>query len=91
MKVKEKDNGFTIETDDNEFIGEVTYVYVDGTYRLNHTYVDASFQGQGYARTLVDLVCEKARKEKRGVVPLCSYADRLFEQEFDKYNDLINK
>ncbi|MEG0284332.1 MAG: GNAT family N-acetyltransferase [Erysipelotrichales bacterium] len=91
MKIIEKDNGFTIETEDNKFIGEVTYVFVDGTYRLNHTYVDAHFQGQGYARILVDLVCDKARKEKRGVVPLCSYANRLFEEEFEKYSEVINK
>ncbi len=56
-----------------------------GTTKLtiDHTYVSVQLRGQGIARKLVMLVVEQARREGRLIVPLCSYAARLLNEEPD--------
>ncbi|ADY13079.1 GNAT family N-acetyltransferase [Sphaerochaeta globosa] len=47
---------------------------------IDHTYVSAELRGQGIARQLVLLAVEQAQKEGRLIVPLCSYAARVLNE-----------
>ncbi len=48
---------------------------------VDHTYVSPSLRGQGIARKLVMLVVEHAKKEGLLIVPLCSYAQMVLEED----------
>ena len=74
---------FFIETD-NRSMAELTYTKT-GTDRLSidHTEVDKSLQGQGVGKELVHSAVEYARQEGLKIVPLCSYAKVVFENEPD--------
>lgn len=53
----------------------VDYVLQEGEIALTHTYVPVELRGRGIAEKLVRAALEFARKEKRRVVPACSYVD----------------
>ncbi|MGH0051812.1 MAG: GNAT family N-acetyltransferase [Sphaerochaetaceae bacterium] len=48
---------------------------------IDHTYVSPSLRGQGIARKLVMLVVEYAKTEGVQIVPLCSYAQMILEED----------
>lgn len=50
------------------------------TWTITHTEVDPSYGGQGIARKLVLCVAEQAEKEGAEVIPVCSYAKKVFTQ-----------
>lgn len=45
-----------------------------------HTEVNEAYEGKGLGRQLVQAAVEYARKEKMKIVPLCSYAKKVFEK-----------
>ena len=50
-----------------------------GTKRMiiDHTFVDPAYRGQGLAEKLVPKGVEKARAEKKTIIPLCPFAKRV--------------
>ena len=49
-----------------------------GTKRMiiDHTFVDPAYRGQGLAEKLVPKGVEKARAEKKTIIPLCPFAKK---------------
>ncbi|MBQ6741730.1 MAG: N-acetyltransferase [Bacteroidales bacterium] len=60
--------------DNGEEIGEVTFPERDGTFVINHTYVDDRYRGQGIASELVRRAVEEIERRGGRVEATCSYA-----------------
>ncbi|HKL58023.1 MAG TPA: GNAT family N-acetyltransferase [Sphaerochaeta sp.] len=91
-ELKKKENGFYIGEDHNNPLAEITYHLRDErTLVIDHTYVSDTLRGQGVGSLLVRKVAELARKEKRKIVPLCSYAKRVMIQNPDYQDVLIDE
>ncbi|MBN2614654.1 MAG: N-acetyltransferase [Bacteroidales bacterium] len=78
---------FVLQVDGDQ-AGYVTF-YADGENKivLDHTVVDQQYGGQGYAKQLVMKVVEYARENHLKIVPVCSYAQRVFERD-ESLNDV---
>lgn len=92
MQFLEDENRFYVPNPDGkgDDIAEMTFVR-DGEHRviINHTYVNVNYRGQGIADRLFELVVEKMQQENRKVIPVCSYAKRMFERRKDLAHMLV--
>ena len=70
-------------------IGECSYTENDGTWNVEHTYVDEAYGGRGIARQLLNSVVDEARKRAVKIVPVCSYVVREFEKHPETYADVV--
>lgn len=76
--------------DGEKEIGELTYLpRGEETVIANHTYVEASYNGQGLAGRLLDGLVHFARQEKIKILPTCPYIVRKFQQNPEKYEDVV--
>ena len=85
--LKGKDN-FYLNNDNNEIIAQIIFDEDDNTITINKTLVDESMTGQGIAGKLVDRVVEKAREEKKKIIPICKFAKARLEGD-EKYSDVL--
>ena len=81
MHFLEEKNRFYQKDIHGNLISEVTFTDDGSTLILDHTFVDSTYRGQGIAGKLVALVVEKARKEGKKIIPLCSFAKKEFERK----------
>jgi len=80
----EEKNRVVIETDDKEFVGEVTFQRRgDDVLVVDHTFVDGNFRGQGIAEKLAVKAIEVAIDEHRKILPACSYIKKYLDQNED--------
>lgn len=56
---------------------------------ITRTYVDPSLRGHGIAKKLLQTLSEWARKEKKKVLPLCSYAVHFYKH-YKEYQDILS-
>ena len=59
-------------------IAELTYSASGSEAIVGHTWVDPQLRGGTLAPSLVGAVVEWARREKRRIVPVCSYVRAVF-------------
>lgn len=89
IECKKKENGYYVGEDINNPLAEITYHLRDEhTMVIDHTNVSDTLRGQGVGGVLVRKVAELARKEKKRIIPLCSYAKRVMIQNPD-YQDVL--
>lgn len=60
--------------DNGKEVGEVTFTESNGTYTINHTFVDNRLRGQGIASELVRSAVEEIENRGGRVEATCSYA-----------------
>ncbi len=70
--ITEKNRIYAVEG--GEEVGEVTFPLRDGTYVINHTYVDDRLRGQGIASELVRRAVEEIKRRGGQSKATCSYA-----------------
>ncbi|HTO16486.1 MAG TPA: GNAT family N-acetyltransferase [Edaphocola sp.] len=62
--------------------GEIVFSWTkDDQLLLEHTEVNEAFGGKGYGKLLVMEFVTYARNKKAKVIPMCSYAIKVFEKE----------
>ena len=66
------------DNEDNHEVGEMTWVDRGEYFIINHTFVEPEYNGHGYAGQLVKAGVEKARREKRIIVPTYPFALHKF-------------
>lgn len=72
-------------------VGEITWsVAGESLWIIDHTFVDESQRGQGYADKLVQASVERARREGKKILPLCPFAKKVIEGT-PEYQDVLNK
>ena len=92
MEIKHKSEGnkgkFLIEKD-GIIIAEMTYVWAGETrIIIDHTEVDESLKGQGVGKKLVTEAVNFAREKGIKIMPLCPFAQAVFEKEKD-FKDVL--
>ncbi|MDD3392752.1 MAG: GNAT family N-acetyltransferase [Bacilli bacterium] len=85
MEINQKNNGFYIGNIENPD-AEIIYIE-DENITITHTYVRNNLRGQGIAKQLLNKTVNYARKKNKKIVPLCSYAIKILNQ--DVYKDII--
>ncbi|RYM01748.1 N-acetyltransferase [Sporolactobacillus sp. THM7-7] len=91
MEINEGTNRFFMTDHLGSDIAEVTYTPSgDNVIAIDHTFVAPAYRGRHIARQLIDAVVEKARRENKKIVPVCSYAQVLFARVRD-YRDVLYK
>ncbi|WP_341419945.1 GNAT family N-acetyltransferase [Paenibacillus filicis] len=90
LVVQKQGNSFVLQ-DMNGKAGEITYRLVDvDTWVIDRTYVDPAYRGGSVGRRLVDLVVREAREQGKTIIPACSYALAVFQQD-PGYADVWNR
>jgi hypothetical protein len=80
LSKSENKGRFFIE-EEGKMLAQITWVKeTEDHIILDHTFVDDSLRGQGIARQLFNKVIELAREREIKIQPVCSYAQKMFEQ-----------
>ena len=70
-----------LEDKNGKVIAEITYEDMkDGTYNINHTFVDESLRGQGIAQKLVEEAIKEIKNKNGKITATCTYAKRYLEK-----------
>ena len=72
----------------DELIGVCEYEISNGKWAITHTVVDEKFGGHGIAKKLVLKIVDEARKSGVKLIPICSYAKKMLENNLD-FNDVL--
>ncbi|MBC7390383.1 MAG: N-acetyltransferase [Opitutaceae bacterium] len=91
MEIKHKESEeagvFYIEVE-NQKPAEIQYVLEkDDRLIIQHTFVPESLSGKGIGKLLVDKTVLYAREHHLKVVPVCSFAKKIMED--DTYQDVL--
>lgn len=89
MKIIEVNNGYELLNDQEQVVGEITYVpSVENVVIANHTFVDSSLRGQGAGDVLLDHLVDEMTKKGKKIRATCPFIVKRFDQN-PKY-DAIN-
>ncbi len=93
MEIQQKDDGkkgyFKAIENDIE-AGVITYTWAGETkIIIEHTIVNAAFEGKGLGKKLVMAVVEYARQKHAKIQPLCAYAKVVFERNEAELKDVL--
>lgn len=78
--IKENGRIYSIN-EQGKIVAEITYEELgQGTFNINHTFVDESLRGQGIAQKLVEMAIEDIKKKNGKVQATCSYAKHYLEK-----------
>ena len=62
-----------------DMIGECDYQEKEDGWEIYHTGVEPEYEGRGIAKRLVFRVVEEAERQKKKVIPVCSYAAKILK------------
>ena len=77
------ENNKSVAYNENKKVGECDFVEEDNVWNIVHTEVDSSYQGQGIARKLVELVIENAKIQNKKLIADCSYANKVISKHLN--------
>ncbi len=66
---------------DGEEVGKIEYTVNKKYWNANHTWVNPDYRGNSIARKLVDMLADTARTEGVMILPTCSYAKHVMEND----------
>lgn len=74
----------------DEKVGVMTYSYTENNEKIsiNHTVVAPEFNGRGIGKKLVLAGIDFARKERKKIIPRCSFVKVVLESK-EEYQDVI--
>ena len=88
MEIKEENKRFALYDGETE-IGEITWQETpDDVLEVDHTFVNPDYRGQQLAQKLLKAVVEKARREEKKIMPVCSFAVKEFKEKLE-YDDVL--
>lgn len=76
----DKNENKAVAYDNNTSIGECDFIEKENTWNITHTKVNSSYQGQGIARRLVEIIIENSKKYNKELKADCSYAKKVIEE-----------
>lgn len=81
MKYIEEKNRFIALDENDGKVGQLLFRFVgDSVLVIDSIVVDLAQRGRGIAASLLDAAVEKARREEKKVLPICSYAQAVFKK-----------
>lgn len=69
--------------------GDVDLIAADGLL-IKHTEVAPRFEGRGYGSALIRHIIEDARRQGRGVIPVCPFAAAFIDRH-PEYREYVRK
>ena len=72
----------------DEQIGDISFVKQNDKIIIDHTGVNDKYAGQGVGAQLVNAVVEMARRDKKRIIPICSFSRAQF-MKHPEYNDTL--
>ncbi|MCD8139831.1 MAG: N-acetyltransferase [Planctomycetaceae bacterium] len=84
----DQDGGRFVAFGDDGEMGEIAYSQREGDLWATHTHVDNRYRGHGVATELLDALADYARRERKKIVPICSFVAGEFERDPRKYGDV---
>ncbi|MBO6262132.1 MAG: N-acetyltransferase [Bacilli bacterium] len=73
---------------DQTQVGECQFEIKEDRWYIVHTGVRPEYGGRGIAKLLVKRIIDEARKRRKKIVPICSYAQKMMLNN-DEYKDVI--
>lgn len=73
--------------DDEIQAGYLDYNLKDKTIYILSIFIDPNYRNQSLAQKLLNNCVDHVRKEDFKIIPICSYAAKVFEKS-DKYDDV---
>ncbi|MDY5814210.1 MAG: GNAT family N-acetyltransferase [Bacteroides sp.] len=94
LHISLEDNGREgrfVLTADGVFAGEMTFVRNgSSTLVVDHTGVEAAFEGKGYGGKLLEAVVDYARRHGAVIRPQCSFVERRLSRQ-PEYADVLER
>ncbi len=82
--------GYFKATENGLEAGVITYTWAGPTKLIiDHTVVNAAFEGKGLGKKLVMAVVEFARQKHIKIMPLCTYAKSVFDKNEAELRDVL--
>lgn len=78
------ENNRSIAYDNDVIVGICEFINNKDTWNITHTEVDNSYQGQGIAKRLLEIIIEEAKKNNKKLVAQCSYAAKKLNNNMKK-------
>ena len=76
--------GFAIDKENGKKAGKMTYSITSGCFIIiDHTEVEPSFNGKGVGKQLLYKIVEMAREKNIKIMPLCPFANAMFQKTTD--------
>ncbi len=76
------EQGFFLAEEDGQRMGHLTYEWDSPTrFAILHTVVEKAYQGHGVAKALVNAAVDFARENGYTILPVCPYAENLFQRD----------
>ncbi|MBK1897271.1 GNAT family N-acetyltransferase [Chryseobacterium paridis] len=69
-------------------VGKMDISVIGPKLTVYHTEVDPEYQGEGFAKILLDRLVSYARENDLKIVPLCPYVFAQFKHHPEEYNDV---
>jgi predicted GNAT family acetyltransferase len=82
--------GAFVWTQGGERLAEMTYTAAGTRVIIDHTRVDEALRGTGAGKRLVHAAVEWARAENVRLLPLCPFAESVFDKT-PEYSDVLAK
>jgi predicted GNAT family acetyltransferase/uncharacterized Fe-S cluster protein YjdI len=77
-----EEQGIFVAIKDGMQAGLMTYIWIGSKkFVINHTEVHPNFEGTGIGKKLVYAAVDYARKNELKVIPICSFANALFNKD----------
>ena len=94
MEIKlteDETKGYAIAKEDGTKAGEMTYsIASQSLIIIDHTEVAPAFNGQGVGKQLLYKIVEMAREKNIKIMPLCPFANAMF-QKFADIQDVLKQ
>jgi len=68
--------------------GKMNIAVTDGRLTVFHTEVSPAFEGQGFAKLLLDRLISYAKEKGLKIIPLCPYVSVQFRRHPTEYEDV---
>src|SRR3954468_10779477 len=88
LELDEKRHGSFNLLEDGKKIGMMVISVTDTVLTVYHTEIDASAEGKGYAKLLLDHLVNYSREHNLKVKPLCPYVHAQFKRHPELYTDI---
>lgn len=81
---EDETKGFAVATENGKTAGKMTYSIASTDFIIiDHTEVEPTFKGKGVWKQLLYKIVEMAREKNLKILPLCPFANALFQKTPD--------
>lgn len=75
---------------DSEEIGYLVYSYMDrNKISLDSTWIEEEYRGENLGSLLVEALVTFSRENNIKIVPVCSFAKKIFNENLSEYKDVL--